>query len=61
MGAGGWSERMGVGTLLVLRTVVVFNALLLIAVAVLLATFMEHPAGLIGAGISLFGAAPPHP
>ena len=55
--------RIGVGAFLVLRTVLVFDAVLLLVVAGLLAAFMEHPAGLIGAalccltaGLSLGGA-----
>ena len=50
------SPRIAVGTLLVLRSVLVFNALLLVGVAALLAQFMEHPAGLIGAALCLFVA-----
>jgi hypothetical protein len=48
--------RIGVGTVLVLRSILVANALLLIAIAVGLAAFMEHPAGLIGAGLCVLGA-----
>jgi hypothetical protein len=53
---GGGTSRIGVGTFLVLRSILVFNAVLLIGVAALLAAFMEHPAGLVGAAICLTGA-----
>ena len=48
--------RMSVGTMLVLRSVLVFNAVLLLGFAALLARFMEHPAGLVGAGICCLAA-----
>jgi len=41
--------------MLALRSVLVFNAILLLVVAALLARFMAHPAGLVGAGICLVG------
>jgi hypothetical protein len=53
---GSIRPRMSVGAVLALRSVLVFNALLLIVVAGLLARFMEHPAGLIGAAVCLLGA-----
>jgi hypothetical protein len=49
-------RRIGVGSYLVLRSVMVFNAVLLVAAAVLLALFMEHPAGLVAAALCCLGA-----
>ena len=54
--SAGDSRRVSVGAYLVLRSVLVFNAVLLLAVAVLLALFMEHPAGLVGAGLCCVAA-----
>jgi hypothetical protein len=42
---------MQVGTFLTLRAVCVFNAVLLVAIAAILALFMQHPAGLVAGGI----------
>jgi hypothetical protein len=47
---------MSVYALLVLRTVMVANALLLLAVGGLLAWFMEHPAGWVFGAVCWFGA-----
>jgi hypothetical protein len=43
--------QISVRAYLVLRSVMVFDALILIVVAVLLWAFMQHPAGLVGAGL----------
>ena len=43
--------RMHVGTFLTLRAVCVFNAVLLVVVAAILAVFMQHPAGVIAAAV----------
>jgi preprotein translocase subunit SecG len=47
---------MRVGTFLTLRAVCVFNSLLLLAFAVILAVFMQHPAGLVAGGICSIAA-----
>ena len=47
---------MSVYALLVMRTVMVFNALMLLAVGALLAWFMEHPAGWVFGAGCWFGA-----
>jgi len=51
---GSW--KVGARAYVVLRSILVFNALLLLVVAGLLALFMEHPAGWVGAGICCLGA-----
>ena len=58
-----YAERMRVQTLLVLRSIMVFDAILLLLTGGLLAWFMEQPAGIIagaacwlGSGM-LFGGA----
>ena len=43
------SVRISAGAYVVLRSIMVFDALLLLATAGLLMAFMEHPAGLVGA------------
>jgi len=48
--------RIGVRSYLVLRSVLAFNAVLLLAVGALLATFMEHPAGLVAGGLCCVAA-----
>jgi hypothetical protein len=48
--------RITVRAYLVLRSVMVFDALILIAVAALLAAFMERPAGIVGSALCFFGA-----
>jgi hypothetical protein len=48
----GWNRRqIGVRAYLVLRSVMVFDAFILIMVAGLLWAFMQHPAGIIGAAL----------
>ena len=42
---------MSVRAYLMLRSVMVFDALILVVVAVLLWAFMQHPAGLVGSGL----------
>jgi hypothetical protein len=49
-------RRMHVGTFLVMRAFCVFDAVLLLAVALILARFMQHPAGLGGAALCCVGA-----
>jgi len=44
-------ERLSIRAYLVLRSVMVFDAILLLAVAVLLWAFMQHPAGVVGGGL----------
>ena len=44
-------QRISVSSFLVLRTICVFDAVILVGVAIILAKFMEHPAGLVGAAI----------
>jgi len=47
---------MQVRTFLALRAVCVANAALLAIVAVLLFVFMQHPAGIVAAGLCIAGA-----
>jgi hypothetical protein len=49
-------RNISVGAYLVLRTVMVFNAVLLVCFAVLLGAFMERPAGLVACGLCCFCA-----
>jgi hypothetical protein len=48
--------RISVGSFLVMRAICVFDAMLLVGVAIILSRFMQHPAGLIGAAICCLGA-----
>jgi hypothetical protein len=48
--------HLQVGTFLMLRAVCVFDAVLLLVFAALLARYMQHPAGLIGGGLCCLGA-----
>jgi hypothetical protein len=49
-------RRLSVGSFLVMRALCVFDAVLLVLVAVTLAWFMQRPAGLIGAALCVVGA-----
>jgi hypothetical protein len=48
--------HLSVGTFLALRAVCVFDAVLLLVLAVLLVRFMQHPAGLVGGALCCIGA-----
>jgi hypothetical protein len=47
---------ISVGSFLVTRAICVFDAVLLVGIAIILARFMQRPAGLIAAAICFVGA-----
>jgi hypothetical protein len=49
-------SRIGAGAYVAIRSILAFNTLILLIVAVLLVAFMEHPAGLVGGAVCCLGA-----